>query len=576
MLRMLVLLSLFFTYQAISKTEVCSNIVIGDGTEISFTQTEKKLICGDKETAAYQDIPFYQAQYFIKGFLQSRSYLNPQFKVENKVLHIYPGEVTYLKDVEAFQEDGTREKKLEKEVERRLGGYELNPSLLNRIESETETYLRHIGYPCPKIESEVDVKSGLVKITLKDLNRQEFGEVTKQEIPGLHSNALDRYYPFKADERFDGNLLDLTEKRLIRSETVQGSYFLESCEDHGKSFALSQYYLLGPPRTLRFGAGASTEVGPMARVRWANHRLGNMASFLGANLQASFRSQSLVITSDSYLWDNHPRFSLFSELEIRRESQQEYEELTYKVKSLGKWTTEHLNRYWEYTLGPALEAGRYHSEVLSSTRSYATGALVGGVKWISHTYELFDIHPEEGDTFQFDFNYRNRSLGFSEELLRLDSSYAKLFKLSNSGRGDFIFGLRFNAGTSWTNDNVDLKDLPPSMKFYGGGSDDIRGFYLQTLPKNDGAGALTKLGTKLEFRRTRFLFESVESFLFFDGAYFGDRSWNTSPRFWHSPGIGLRWLSPIGLVQTFAARSLATAPSEDMRNLFYLGLGGTF
>lgn len=576
MLKILLFTLLIISYQAISKTEVCPDIFIADKTEISFTKTEKKLVCGDRETEAYQKIPFYQAQFFLKGFLQSRSYLNPKFEVQDNILIIYPGDIAYLKNISAFHENGQREKKLEKEVKRRLGGYELNPSLLNRIESETNKFLRHVGYPCPKVESEVDIESNDVKMRLLDLNKQAFGEITKQEIPGLNPNALDRYYPFKSQDRFDGDLLDLTEKRLLRSETVQGSYFLESCKDHGKSFSLSQYYLLGPPRTLRFGAGASTEVGPMARIRWANNRLGPMASFLGANLQASFRTQSLVITSDSYLWENHPRTSLFSELEIKRESQQEYEELTYKVKSLGKWTTESLNRFWEYAIGPALEAGSYHSQTLSSTRSYATGALVGGVKWISHNYELFDIHPEEGDTFLFYFNYRNRSLGFTEELLRLDSSYAKLFKLSNSGRGDFIFGLRVNAGTSWTNDQVQLKDLPPSMKFYGGGSDDVRGFYLQTLPKNDGAGALTKLGTKLEVRRTRFLFEPVEAFVFFDGAYFGDKSWNTSPRFWHSPGIGLRWLSPIGLVQAFGARSLVTAPSEDMGNLFYLGLGGTF
>lgn len=576
MFKMFALFIFILSYPAISKTEVCSNVFIGDNTDISFTQTEKKLICGDSETSAYQEIPFYQAQFFLRGFLQSRSYLNPKFEVKNNSLFIFPGDIAHLKKVTALSEDGKREKKLEKEVKRQLRGYELNPGLLNRIESETKRYLRHVGYPCPKVESEVDIESGDVKITLKDLNEHVFGKINKQEIPGLYPNALDRYYPFYSDERFDGDLLDLTEKRLIRSETVQGSYFLESCKDQGKSFSLAQYYLLGPPRTLRFGAGASTEVGPMARIRWANHRMGKMASYLGASLQASFRSQSLVITNDSYLWKESPRTSLFSEFEIRRESQQEYEELIYRAKSLGKWTTERFNRYWEYTLGPALEAGSYHSEILSNTRSYATGALVGGVKWISHTYEFFDIHPEEGDTFQFDFNYRNRSLGFSEELLRLDSSFAKLFKLGHSGRGNFIFGLRLNLGTSWTNDQVQLKDLPPSMKFYGGGSDDVRGFYLQTLPKNDGAGALTKLGGKLEIRRTRFIFESVESFIFFDGAYFGDKSWNTSPRFWHSPGLGIRWLSPIGLVQAFGARSLVSAPSEDLGNLFYIGLGGTF
>lgn len=575
MLKLFLITLIFFSLNAFSETEVCSNIFILNDNDISFSETEKRLICGDKNSEAYKDIPFYQAQFFIKGFLQSRSYLNPEFKVQDQRLLINPGKIARLESIEVFPKN-TGGKKLQKEIYRLHEADNLNPSLLNRIESDTLGFLRHHGYPCPKVTTEADAENNHVTITLTDLSEQKFGEVIKQPIPSLRENALDRYYPFKPNERFDGQLLDLTEKRLLRSETVQGTYFLESCSDHGKKFSMTQHFLLGPPRTLRFGAGASTEVGPMARIRWANHRSGSMASFLGANLQASLRNQSLILTADSYLWKERPRLSLFSEAEIRRDSQLEFEEMNYKVKSQFKWTTDRLGRFWQYTLGPALEAGRYHSEDLSSTRSYATGALVGGIKWLSHTYEFFDIHPEEGDTFQFDFNYRNRSLGFSEELLRLDTSFAKLIRLGDSGRGAFIFGMRFNAGTSWVNDHVNLRNLPPSMKFYGGGSDDVRGFYLLTLPKNDGAGALTKLGGKFELRRTRFLHETVESFLFFDGAYFGEKSWNTAQRLWHSPGVGLRWLSPIGLVQTFFARSFVTKPYEDQGDLFYIGLGGTF
>src|SRR5690606_24286463 len=102
-----------------------------------------------------------------------------------------------------------------------------------------------------------------VIVTLSDISKFKFGMVKKEPIEGLRKNALDRYYPYKENEIFDQRQLELTEKRMVRAEVVQGTYFLEKCEDD--SFSLSQQFITGPPRSIRFGIGASTEVGPMVR-----------------------------------------------------------------------------------------------------------------------------------------------------------------------------------------------------------------------------------------------------------------------------------------------------------------------
>ena len=144
------------------------------------------------------------------------------------------------------------------------------------------------------------------------------------------------------------------------------------------------------------------------------------------------------------------------------------------------------------------------------------------------------------------------------------------------GKGDAILGLKLNSATTWIPDDVNISTLPPSVKFYGGGSDDVRGFKLDTLPDNNGLGALTKVGFKFEFRKTYVFIPTVESFTFIDTVYFGYRPWELEKRLWYSPGTGLRWLSPIGLVQGYVARSLSTATIKDDGNYFYLGLGGVF
>jgi translocation and assembly module TamA len=372
--------------------------------------------------------------------------------------------------------------------------------------------------------------------------------------------------------------LGLSEKRILRSEVFQGTYYREKCDLKLKEpgFSLKQEFLEGPARTIRFGVGASTELGPMARVRWANNRYGSMASKLEATLQASFRSQSLNLSNDQFFWSHRPRQSLLTQVELLRESQLDYEQLVTRLKPHMKWTRDFDQRFWSLSLGPGYETGHFFSKANSSTRSFSTVALEGNLEFLTHDYEFFDFHPEEGEQFSFYYDLRHPALGFSNPLLKLDSSWAKLLRLGYLQRGTIVGGVRVNAATTAVSNNVSLSSLPPTVKFYGGGSDDVRGFFLRTLPKNNGAGALSKIGMKLEVRKTYFFQPSIEAFTFLDAAQFGETSWKVEERIWYSPGIGLRWLSPVGLVQGYYARARTMRPNADLGNFFYLGFGGQF
>ena len=81
---------------------------------------------------------------------------------------------------------------------------------------------------------------------------------------------------------------------------------------------------------------------------------------------------------------------------------------------------------------------------------------------------------------------------------------------------------------------------------------------------------------KFEFRKTHFLASSLEGFAFFDTAYFGFDSFELSPRMRQAPGVGLRWVSPVGLFQTFYSRGYTTKPYEANGEILFVGLGGDF
>jgi translocation and assembly module TamA len=564
---------LTFMLPALAKEKLCRGVFIyGDGPDL--TSTEKRMICGDDKLRPYKNIPPYEAKYFFRGFLQSRGYLNPRFEIRDEELHVHTGKKKKVKGISIVGDNKKLASKIDDELDRLYEEKVLSTGLLDEIEAEALEQLSYRGYPCAKVSSEAYTDSGEIKIRLIDTRKYRFGEVDTEEIKGLRKTALDRYYPFSANMTFDERLLELTEKRMLRAEVVQGTYFLENCSED--RFTLLQHFILGPPRTLRFGVGASTELGAFSRVRWSHNRYKSMASILSANLQASFRSQSLNLSADSFFWHHRPRRSLLSQFEILHESQFDYEQLVLRLKSHMKWTRDSEGFHKLYTLGPTYESGTYHSVDTTDTKSFSAGILEGGLDWTSHRYEFFDLHPQEGEVYSLNFDFRHPSMGFSDPILKLDSSILNLGRLSDWGRGTIVGAARLNMGTTWIKDELSLKGLPPIVKFFGGGSNDIRGFLLNTIPNNQGLGALTKVSLKLELRRTYLFRESIEGFTFLDSAYFGDDSWEIDSSLYYSPGIGARWLSPIGLIQGYVSRGYITNPFRDKGYFLYFGIGGVF
>lgn len=576
-MKLSILLFLFFTLlnSSLGASKLCSGIVI-HGDKLQLNDTEKRMVCGDKKVEAYKHIPALEASLFFKGFLQDRGYLNPKFKNKNDKLHVYTGKKSRVRMIDVYSGKRNLNKVTKRELNRLFHKRVLRTDLLNAMEKESLLIARERGYPCTKISSEVNTLNDTTTIVGEKLEFHRFGDFKREKVRGLRDNALERYYPFVAEDPFNDELLKLHEKRIYRSEVLPGTYFLENCSEDGKEFSLEQRFLDGPPRSIRFGAGASTEVGPMVRGRWNHNRYKSMASTISLTALASLRNQSLNFTSDAFFWKTEPRRSVLSQAELVRDSQLDYEQTIFRLLSQVKWTRDKQKHFQQYILGPVFETGKYTTIDEADTNTFANVLLAGDFSWTSHKYELFDIHPQEGDLFQVKVDLRHPNLGFTDPLAKFDSTAALVGRLANSGRGTIVGGTRVYLGTTFVNDEVTLGSLPPEVKFYGGGSDDVRGFLLQTLPKNDGLGALSKAELKLELRRTYVYRPSIEIFAFFDQAYFGEESFSLDPTLWYSPGIGLRWLSPFGLVQTYASRGYSNTPYKDYGWYYFVGIGGIF
>ena len=571
----IVIFSLLLSLGALAE-ELCPDVTVTDNDEIKLTESEELILCGDKKSPAYKFIPLYQKQFYLTSFLQSRAYLSPAFQVEGEKLLVTAGRQSQVEKVSVKSVDEKNADELKKGLKRLFRNAPLNPGTLDAMEAESKESFRRHGYACIKPSASAFIENDLVEMELLNEKKFLFGEVTKEPIEGVRVRALDRFYPFEASDVFNSRLLTLTEKRMVRSEVIQATYFTDTCLDPEKDFALSQYFILGPPRTIRFGIGASTEVGPMIRFKWSHNRYKDMASRLEASLNASFRNQVLTLRSDQYLWKDRPRRSFFSELTLSRESQKLFEQTSMNFDNMIKWTRDRGGKLYAWSLGPSYEYGFYSTNETSRTKSFSNIYLKGMFSFFDHDYEFYDINPEEGNALTVNAEVRRESLGFNADLVRLNTSYTHFHRFFYWGKGSLIGGFKSLLGTSIVDNNVSLAGLPPNVKFYAGGSDDIRGFDLKSLPMTSGEGALTKAGGKFELRRTSFFIPSLEVFTFYDLVFLGDQSFNVDPAYWYSIGLGLRWLSPIGLVQTFIANSYKQVPYENLGPYGFIGLGGSF
>ncbi len=126
---------------------------------------------------------------------------------------------------------------------------------------------------------------------------------------------------------------------------------------------------------------------------------------------------------------------------------------------------------------------------------------------------------------------------------------------------------RFDAGTTLTDR---FAALPPSLRFFAGGDDSVRGFGYQDLGPQDAAGAvrggdlLLVASGELE---ARFLQDWGAAVFLDAGNAFSDFDQGELAT---GAGIGLRWFSPIGTIRIDVAWALSE-PDRPIR--LHLGLG---
>lgn len=523
--------------------EICPGYKVISEKRIKFNANEKKLICGDASAVSWSKIPRFEAEYFIKTFLQDRGYFFPEFSEEEGVVIINPGEQAHVKNI-AVQ--GSPPDFFNVKKKRKIKGKILNPAILDELENWTASVLKDNGYACPEVRTEADPRTGEVKLTIDPGLYQEIIEVNEEPVEGLRPGTLKRYRAFNIGDPYDALNLSLTSNRIEYVDGIlQSSYFTTECTPEGAK--LTQKSLTGPRRLINIGIGASTEDYIIGKLLWKWVRIGKNGSSMQLFVRGSYRQQTVNAEGSFYPlpfpspWYLNP----FVSTGRRNESRYEYTALDFALPAAVTWDSQDAG--FRLRFGPKFNLTYTRRGADDGRTNFTSGNIWFDIT--SHDYDYYSADPRGGYYMNAVASFNSDKVGSSVTAQKMQVTGQAIWNLAGFEPPLLVLAVRGTAGTTFTDTgSLSFPRLPPQFFYFLGGSMSLRGFSRFELPNAD-RGALTALYGGAELRLANVLPFNIQPLAFIGVGVMGQKSVNLDlPVYW-SPGFGARWPSLIGVLR---------------------------
>lgn len=529
------------------------------------------MICGDPNNDSWKSIPLSQSQFHLKSFLQERGYYHPKFEEKNKNLIINLGKPTYissLKSVEMITSFSLSKK-------RKFVGQLLTPKNLTLIEQWSIKQLKAIGFACPVVTSEADSKAGDVLLHLQTGPPQNLVSVDEEEVKGLARGVLRRDDAFKLNRPYNGDLLELTARRTEQEGTILSTHFTTQCTEKGAE--VKQKIIPGRPRLLTFSFGANTEQWVVVQGSWKHTRLGKMGSLIDLSFYGSKQIQRLDTSGKWYFRSKPSRWHLKPIISFIHDLETQFQTITLHTGISIATSWDDQSKQIQLQVGPDLN---YIYTISGAQPGFSRFvSLQYQFEMQSHYYEYYQNSPRTG--------YDLKSWGSFNDQILLSTVSAQSFNIS----GKYLWNLkgydppllvtavRGGFSTTFTHGEENRDRLPPNYKFYLGGMEDLRGFSRQELP-GDKQGALSSFFLSTEVRLASLIPYGFQPFVFTDAGILARKPLKFDTPIYWSPGLGIRWESPIGVIRGTISHGFKVGQSAvgDPSNhwQYYISFGQEF
>jgi outer membrane translocation and assembly module TamA len=279
-------------------------------------------------------------------------------------------------------------------------------------------------------------------------------------------------------------------------------------------------------------------------------RVGENASSLEARIDVSFVQQFFESSARWYYSGGATRTYLEPSVNVNRQKETAFETQSVSVKLLNGSGWEVPAGQYEIRIGPNL----LMTESISGTGpgKSTVGLIEMTLRWMGHGFEFYSTSPRTGSFLEATTLLTQKSWGANFTAQKFQLQGEKLWDLFHYDPPLLILGIRFNLSSVFSPDSNITSALPVQFLTFAGGGSSLRGFNRQSLPRS-GVGALSGAVGSVEARLHRVIFKQADVFAFNDMGALGGTAFRLERPLFMSPGVGLRWESPIGVFRAYAA-----------------------
>lgn len=373
--------------------------------------------------------------------------------------------------------------------------------------------------------------------------RYRLGDVRFEGDAPFDDDLLARMVTFEPDTPYDSELIAELSRALQSSGYFEGVRVdANPANSEAQRIPVAVQLTTRRPRTLGVGLGYSTDVGPRVRLNWTRHWVNPQGHSYGAETELSAPRQNVG------LWYDIPGDPPLTD-KLRLAGGYQYEEISgtdtlSRLLTVGpEWHSQRPSG-WQRVLSVKWQREEYR---LGDDSGLSTLLMPG----VSYSYLRSDsrVDPSRGYRLQFELAGAKEGLLSDADLIHGNAMLRGLTTLG--GRHRFLGRVQFGGNLT-----DEYKAVPPSLRYFAGGDQSVRGYDYQTLSPTNSDG--DRIGGRYMFAvSAEYQYSVAERWRI---ATFVDQgnAFNSLdfPTLKSAVGVGVRWVSPVGPIRVDLAHPL--------------------
>lgn len=437
----------------------------------------------------------------------------------------------------------------------------LDHGAYTRLRDTITNRARRLGYFDGRFEErslQVNPEEGTARIRLVYASgeRYRLGGVTFAPGHGFSEDLLEDFVTFEPGTPYHSDRVATLSRDLSNSGYFAG-VDVNADPAWARNLEIPVEVQLTPRkrRSVAAGVGFSTDVGPRFRGNWREHWINEYGFRRGLETELSEPRQNLTgwyeLPLDPPMTDSI-RFSTGYQRE-------KIEDIESDILTLGQQWKHQLESDWTQVLSLRWEGERFR---IGDDPAETSSLLLPGVSY-SKLHSDSPLDPSRGYRLQLEVSGAHQAVLSNVDILHVMLLARGVYTVADRHR--FLTRARF--GGVATNR---FGDVPPSLRFFAGGDQSVRGYGYETLSPEDEDGTAVG-GRYLMVGSFEYQYEFRNNWraaMFFDH---GNAVDDLLDPLASGAGIGIRWVSPVGPLRLDVAKGLDPQFGGGWRVHFSMG-----